>query len=37
MYAQGGDAAQPTGDAGQSANAGGGSSQAEDVPFEEVK
>ncbi|MGX7687104.1 molecular chaperone DnaK [Flectobacillus roseus] len=37
MYAQSGDTAQPTGDAGQSANAGGGSSQAEDVPFEEVK
>ncbi len=35
MYAAG-QGAQPTGDAGQSANAGG-SSQAEDVPFEEVK
>ncbi len=34
MYAAG---AQPTGDAGQSANAGGSTSQAEDVPFEEVK
>jgi molecular chaperone DnaK len=38
MYAAAGDGqAQPTGDAGQSANAGGSSSQAEDVPFEEVK
>ena len=36
MYAQGGQPGQPTCDAGQSAESGN-NSQAEDVPFEEVK